>query len=263
MNRGRDLCRKTFELQRRRRTEAEKVLRERVKRGALGLPRRVLFSLLLSYDSEYFIVRENMRYFADIYLEQFRRIYLEIGRRWQLEGILRGREEIVFLRREEIEEAQELGTDVSHIVEQRKREYEQACRLSTPEVIGEGEDLCVALPLAEEERVVLKGKVASPGHVTGPARIIREAKDLLGCRQGEILVARFTDPSWAPVLPLAAGLVLEVGGLLSHGSIIAREYGIPALIQAEGALGCLHDGDRLELDTDRKCVQVLSGSLSP
>ena len=99
--------------------------------------------------------------------------------------------------------------------------------------------------------------------MTGPARIIREPADLLGFQKGDILVARSTDPSWAPVLPLAAGLVLEVGGLLSHGSIVAREYGIPALIQAEGALGSLRNGDRLELDTDRKCVRVCPEPLSP
>ncbi len=144
MNRGSDLCRKTFERQRQRRVEAERALKDRVNRGVLGLPKRALFSLVLSYDRKYFVLRENMRYFADIYLEQFRRLYLEIGRRWQSEGILQGAEEIVFLRREEIEEAHTRRTDVSHRVEQRKREYEQAQRLQTPEVIREGEEPSVS-----------------------------------------------------------------------------------------------------------------------
>jgi pyruvate,water dikinase len=259
MNRGSDLCRKTFERQRQRRVDAERALKDRVNRGILGLPKRVLFSLALSYDRKYFVLRENMRYFADIYLEQFRRLYWEIGRRWQSEGILQGAEEIVFLRREEIEEAHTRRTDVSQRVEQRKREYEQAQRVQTPEVIQEGEEPSVLSALSEEREIVLRGEVASPGRVTGPARIIREPSDLLGFQKGDILVARSTDPSWAPLLPLAAGLVLEVGGLLSHGSIVAREYGIPALIRAEGALGSLRNGDRLELDTGRKCVRVCRG----
>jgi len=263
MNRGSDLCRKTFERQRQRRMGAERALKGRINRGPLGLPKRALFSLVLSYDRKYFVLRENMRYFADIYLEQFRRLYLEIGRRWQAEGILQGADEIVFLRREEIEEACSRRTDVSHRLEQRKREYRLAQRVQTPEVIREGEDPSSSFTQSDERRVVLKGEVASPGRVTGPARIIREPVDLLGFQKGDILVARATDPSWAPVLPLAAGLVLEVGGLLSHGSIVAREYGIPALIQAKGALGRLRNGDRLELDTDRKRVRVCPGPLSP
>jgi pyruvate,water dikinase len=104
---------------------------------------------------------------------------------------------------------------------------------------------------------VLKGEVASPGRTRGPARVVREPKDLLGFQKGDIVVAHYTDPSWTPVLSLAAGLVLEVGGLLSHGSIVAREYGIPALIQVEGAVEMVRTGDRLELDTVRKSVRVV------
>jgi len=263
MNRGSDLCRKTLERQKQKRVEAEREVKGRVNRGVLGLPKRALFSLVLSYDRRYFVLRENMRYLADIYLEQFRRLYWEMGRRWQSEGILQGAEEIVFLRREEIEEAQKRRTDVSCRVAERKREYELAQGVRTPEVIREGEDPYIAFTQCEEKKIEIKGEVASSGHVTGRARVVREPMDLQGFQKGEILVARATDPSWAPVLPLAAGLVLEVGGLLSHGSIVAREYGIPALIQAEGALGSLRDGDRLELDTDRKCVRVCPRPLCP
>ncbi len=258
INRGRDLCRRNFELQKRKREEAEKGLKGRIGRGAFGPFKWALFSLLLSYDRKYFVLRENMRYFADICLEQFRRIYLELGRRWQREGRLEQAEEIVFLRRDEIERAGRARGDVARIVVRRKREYDQASRLRPAEVIREGEDPFEAVPGPREERAVVRGEVASPGRARGPARIIREPMDLLGVRKGDILVARCTDPSWAPALPLAAGLVLEVGGLLSHGSIVAREYGIPALIQAEGAVEGLCDGDQVELDTDRKCVRRVS-----
>ncbi len=258
MNRGSALCRRNYELQRQKRGEAERVLRGRIKRGVLGALKWALFSLVLSYDRKYFVVRENMRYLADIYLEQFRRVYLEIGRRWQREGRLEQAGDIVFLRRDEIERAHGSRSEVAHIVGQRKREYEQARRLRPAEVIREGEDPFAAARVTGEEKIVLKGEVASPGRVRGPVRIIREPMDLFGIRKGDILVARCTDPSWAPALPLAAGLVLEVGGLLSHGSIVAREYGIPALIQTEGAVEGLCDGDQVELDTDRKCVRRVS-----
>jgi pyruvate,water dikinase len=263
LTRGSDLSRRNLELQRQRRAEAERILRNRIRQGPLGPARDVLFALVLSYDRKYFVLRENMRYLSDIFLEQFRRIYLEIGRRWQLSGSLQKAEDIFFLRREEIEEAYGTVSNVSSIVEQRKNEYRQAGTIRTPEVFREGEERAVESPLSEGRRTLLKGDVASPGHVSGPARVIREPADLLAFRKGEILVARCTDPSWAPVLPLAAGLVLEVGGVLCHGSIVAREYGIPALIRTEDALGSLRSGDFVELDTDRGCVRVVPQPLSP
>jgi pyruvate,water dikinase len=256
MNLRRDLRRTSFALQRDKRANAEEVLKARTRGRAFGRLRWALFSLLLSLDRKYFVLRENMRYFADIYLEQFRRIYIEIGRRRELEGRLPTREDIVFLGRQEIEETQGRRDGVEDLIAQRKAEYERGQRIETPEVIREGEDLPIVSSARRRAGVVLCGEVASPGCVAGPARIIREPIDLSGFRRGDILVARCTDPSWAPILPIAAGLVLEVGGLLSHGAIVAREYGIPALIRVEGAVDSLQDGDRIELDTASKCVRV-------
>jgi pyruvate,water dikinase len=263
MNRGSDLCRRTFPLQQEQRERAERELTSRIGRGALGPVRRALFSLMLSWHQRYFVIRENMRYHADIYLEQFRRIYLEIGRRWQSQGMLQRPEDIFFLAKEEIEEASDKRCGILKTVEARRREYEQSRYLRTPEVIRDGEDVSESLLSFDEERFVLSGETASPGRVTGPARIIHQPDDLLGFEEGDILVAQYTDPSWSPVLSLVSGLVLEVGGLLSHGAIVAREYGIPALIQVDGAVERIRTGDRLELDTEKKCVRVLRRGLSP
>ena len=87
MTRGSDLCRRISQLHRQERATAERELRDRIRRGSLGFARYPLFAFVLSYDRKYFVVRENMRYLADIYLEQFRRIYLEIGRRRQLGAV--------------------------------------------------------------------------------------------------------------------------------------------------------------------------------
>jgi len=257
MHRGSGLCRRTFALQQEQREHAERELKNRIGRGALGPMKRALFSLMLSWHQRYFIIRENMRYHADIHLEQFRRLYLEIGRRVQSRGVLEKPEDIVFLGKEEIEEGWEKGSGISQTVETRRREYEQSRYLRTPEVIREGEDFAASFCSSDEEGFVLSGESASPGRVTGLARVIRQPEDLLAFQEGDILVAQYTDPSWAPVLSLVSGLVLEVGGLLSHGAIVAREYGIPALIQVDGAVDRMRTGDRLELDTERGCVQVL------
>jgi pyruvate,water dikinase len=197
-----------------------------------------------------------MRYHSDVFLEQFRRLYMEIGRRWQAEGRLRTPEDVVYLSKEEIEQVCLHGDDIRVTVEKRKREYKQYRFLKTPEVITDDTRLQPAVRMPPEDTFELAGETASPGSVTGPARVIRCPRDILAFQKGEILVAEYTDPSWTPVLSGAAGIVIEAGGFLSHGSIVAREYRIPALIQVAGAVNRIQTGDRLDLDTDKKCVRI-------
>ena len=88
-----------------KRKQAEKELRNRIKRGLFGSAQLALFSLSLKYNQTYFVIRENMRYHSDVFLEQFRRLYLEIGKRWHHQGLLRTSEDVFYLSREEIEDA--------------------------------------------------------------------------------------------------------------------------------------------------------------
>jgi len=87
-----------------------------------------------------------------------------------------------------------------------------------------------------------------PPRVSGMARIAHSPQDAAQLRQGEILVARSTDPGWTPAFALASGLVLEVGGQLSHGAIVAREYGLPAVVNVRDALGRIRMGQRITVD---------------
>ena len=80
------------------------------------------------------------------------------------------------------------------------------------------------------------------------ARLVESISEAATLAPGEILVTRGTDPGWTPVFPLTSGLVLETGGLLSHGAIIAREYGVPAVINVPGALSTITNGQMIEVD---------------
>ena len=97
---------------------------------------------------------------------------------------------------------------------------------------------------------VLKGIAASPGHVTGIARVIHGADEFAQMRQGDILVARITTPAWTPLFALAAGVVTDVGGPLSHSSIVAREYHIPAVLGTGVATERLSSGQSITIDGD-------------
>jgi YidC/Oxa1 family membrane protein insertase len=90
-------------------------------------------------------------------------------------------------------------------------------------------------------------RVSGTGGVIGRARVLQEPEEIGTFQRHEILVARFTDPTWMPVFPLASGIVTEVGGWLSHAAIQAREYGLTAIVGAEGALDAIHTGDLLVL----------------
>src|SRR2546430_7175411 len=101
-----------------------------------------------------------------------------------------------------------------------------------------------------------KGIVDSLGHETGPARVIQGPEDYGQMRQGDILVARITTPAWTPLFALAAGIVTDVGGPLSHSSIVAREYRIPAVLGTGVATERLHNGQKVTVDGDAGTVTL-------
>jgi phosphohistidine swiveling domain-containing protein len=183
-----------------------------------------------------------------------RRILVEIGNRLGVgEGIfhltpaeIRGLQEatsrdskavrLILERQEELEALREL--------QQLPREITVAA-LEGLDVEGGANTM---VPRASTE---LRGtRVAGKGDVIGRARVLRRAEEIDSFRKGEILVARFTDPTWTSVFPLARGIVTEVGGWLSHAAIQAREYGITGIVGAEGALDALRNGDLVSLRAD-------------
>jgi len=98
-----------------------------------------------------------------------------------------------------------------------------------------------------------------PGLVTGLARVIMRTNDHEQVLPGEILVAPFTDPAWTPYFIPAAGVVVDQGGILSHGSIVAREYGLPAVTNVGSATRIIRTGDRVQVDGNLGRVTILEG----
>jgi len=109
----------------------------------------------------------------------------------------------------------------------------------------------------EGAREVYTGVGCSAGIARGLARVIRSLDEAATLRRGEILVAPFANPGWMPLFNVASAVVLEEGGLLSHSAVVAREYGIPAVLQVEGATAKLRTGDLVVGDGGRGVVEVL------
>ena len=101
---------------------------------------------------------------------------------------------------------------------------------------------------------MLKGLCVSAGSVEGEVVVLRDPSEFARMKPGAILVAPATDPGWTPLFTLASGLIVEVGGMLSHASTVAREYGLPALANVPHATTILKDGDRVRLDATNGVV---------
>ena len=102
----------------------------------------------------------------------------------------------------------------------------------------------------------MKGIAGSPGQVTGVARVIRDPQEFEQLQKGEILVAPLTNPVWTPLFAIASGVITEVGGILSHGAIVAREYGIPAVMSIPNATDKIKNGQTITVDGNRGIVKV-------
>jgi pyruvate,water dikinase len=102
----------------------------------------------------------------------------------------------------------------------------------------------------------LQGLGISAGVVTGPVRVLHSLSEADRLKPGEILVAQATDPGWTPLFLSASGLIMEMGGMLSHGAVVAREYGLPAVVNVSGATGRLSDGQIVTVDGSRGVVWV-------
>jgi phosphoenolpyruvate synthase/pyruvate phosphate dikinase len=105
---------------------------------------------------------------------------------------------------------------------------------------------------------VLSGVAGSPGRVEGTARVVVDPFDAEPLEPGEILVCRFTDPSWAPLFSLADALVIDIGAAASHGAIVARELGVPCVIGTGDGTRRIRNGDRLKVDGSAGRVEIVA-----
>jgi pyruvate,water dikinase len=105
----------------------------------------------------------------------------------------------------------------------------------------------------------VSGYGASPGVVEGLARVVRTVDEIGDVKAGEVLVCSVTAPSWGPVFPKIAAAVSDIGGMMSHAAIVAREYGLPAVVGTGNATSAIKTGDRLRVDGNTGIVTILDG----
>lgn len=224
-----------------------------------------LLRLLLPWTHAAIRFRERARLKQALLYSRCRRIALAIGERLAARGLLHTRDDVFWLNVDELREISS-GKAIDpratrELVETRAREHRALAATTPPDafVLAEGESLPAGSldpAVAHDECATLAGISACGGRVTGRATVLRDATEAGRLARGDILVTRQTDPGWAPVFFLIAGLVIERGGMLSHGAIIAREFGIPCVVAVRGATQIIPDGSTITVDGDHGNVYL-------
>lgn len=236
----------------------------------LGWLKSRIFATRLARTRAGAAARENVKNAGVRHIAVLRWTLLEIGEHLVRREILARPDDVFFLKWEELEGVRggEAPFDVRRtITERRERHRRFESRHAAPVVIDD-EDSGWFLPHDDLERTrTWTGLAVSPGVVRGRARVIQSVREDAEVLEGEILVAPYTDPGWTPYFLRAAAIVMDMGGLLSHGSIIAREYGIPAVANVGPASKIIQNGQLLEVDGNKGTVLLLQregdGILAP
>lgn len=205
--------------------------------------------IVLGRTQEFSRLRENSKLHLVQLIDIGRCMALTAARFLAHDGLLDESEAVFFLAGEEIRAALQgeySPAEIAQRLARRRLERQRYTALQAPEVFL-GERPVYDQPLGPQG-LVLHGLPSSPGRVTGTARVLRSPQEGGRLQAGEILVAPSTDPGWTPLFLLAAGLVMETGGYLSHGAIVAREYGIPAVLNIPLATQRIADGATITLD---------------
>ncbi|CAG1007374.1 MAG: PEP-utilizing enzyme [Candidatus Methanoperedens sp.] len=226
----------------------------------LSFVKKQQFKQFLNNYTNFMRLREENRYHVVMGITLSRRHVLELGRRFAQRGILEEQKDIFYLTIPEIKKLlSREKIDSKNIVDGRKADRKRNSRYVVPDFFVEKfKPEMVKDNVATELKKVFTGYAASSGIVEGRARIINSPEEFGRFKAGEILVAPATDPMWSTLFPIAKAVVTEMGGVLSHASIVAREYGTPCVVNVQGIIAALEDGDLIEVDGTNGNVKIIT-----
>lgn len=224
-----------------------------------GLVKAQQFRFLIDFSHNSIKYRDDEREVMDWSTYAIKLGYEEVMRRCEERGLLQEAHDGYFLTQEELYDLLDGKANMplhKAKISSRKKNFDGINR----KVVHPSKYIQSGLPAnvdaaAEHGEGVLTGKTTSTGKVTGVARVVRELSQIGTVNKGEILIVHATDPGWTPVFMLITGIVLETGGLISHGALLAREYGLPG-VQIPGALELIPDGATITLDGDAGMVII-------
>jgi pyruvate,water dikinase len=233
------------------------------RRGRFGAVRARVLRRLIRTARAGFGLREHPKFLLVRVLDLVRDVVREAGATLAGRGSLDAADDVFFFSFEEVLIALEASSvkDLRAVVLERRASLRRDAQRSAPFVVASDGEIPALAARTNLPPGAMAGTAASAGVVEGLARVVLDpAAEVL--HDGEILVAPHTDPGWTPLFVHAAGLVTEVGGLITHGSVVAREYGIPAVVSVAKATERIRTGQRIRVDGTRGVVEILEGAAS-
>ena len=203
----------------------------------------------LDFTRRYMPFRETAKFYLMLGYEQIRRALLELDNRYELDG------GVFYLMPDELEQLID-GKVFDEIIAARRVQRELMLQIEVPDVIFSDALEDMGKPMSRDAAETYTGVGVSAGVATGKARVLLTPTDVQPSDRDYILVCPSTDPAWTPLFLHAAGLVMERGGLLSHGAVVAREYGVPAVVNIPNATRYIADGQMLQVDGNQGIVSI-------
>jgi pyruvate,water dikinase len=242
-----------------------------------GYPRQVVgqFEGLLKAAQVANVLSEEHGFWIDFSTTyEVRLVILELGKRLAAAGAIDEADDVFYLGLDEVRAtaAADPVPDRRALVAERKAEIAHAATLNPPPVLGTppsgpppqdpiGRAIVKMFgggpPQQSDVPTELRGNAGSPGKTTGTARVIRSLDEAARLQPGDVLVAEFTAPPWTPLFATASAVVTDAGGILSHCAVVAREYGIPAVVGTARATATIRDGQQIEVDGGAGLVRLL------
>jgi len=231
---------------------------EAARTGPMGWLRACVVKRLLSVFRAYMPIREHPKYMLVHFFQNVRVTVQEVALEFKTQGRIEDIEDIWYLTLPEaIEALKNHEIEIKTKIAKQKLDYAHYAKLTPPRVITSNGEIIKAVHSRENlPEGAIPGSPVSAGVVEGLAKIVMDPA-VETVNPGEILVAPSTDPAWTPLFINAAGVVLEVGGLMTHGSVIAREYGIPAVVSVPNATTKLKTGQRIRVDGNRGIIEII------
>ena len=243
------------------RAKLETEVRRALGKGPLGSLRSRLIGLAARRARYYLKLRENSRFYHIMAIGMLRKRILAVEAELRGKGRLKCKDDVFFLKWSEVE-ALRGGrlewTQVEERIRRRRLEHVRLAKIDPPRTIG----VELRETPAPAPRVAgrLEGQSASPGRYTGVARVILDPSADLTLRPGEVLVAPYTDPAWTPLFLIAGAAVVEVGSYLSHAGTVAREYGLPCVVDVADCTRLIPTGARVDVDGGAGVVRILEAA---
>jgi pyruvate,water dikinase len=249
--------RRRFERGRREAREKEQELLERLRTLPGGERKADEVKRMIDRVRTFAGFREFPKYAIVSRYFVYKRALLEEADRLVESGVLREREDCFYLTFQELDDVVRTNAVDERLIAGRKHAFRSCHALTPPRVLtSEGEVVAGAYRRDGVPAGALIGLPVSGGTVEGRARVVSGMAEA-ELEPGDILVTVHTDPSWSPLFVAVAGLVTEVGGLMTHGAVIAREYGLPAVVGVEHATGLIRDGQRIRVHGTDGFVEIL------